>query len=33
VLLTIREKAGWPAALDPYFFFLGWAVFLGFAIA
>ena len=27
-LMLIGKLAGWPAALDPYFFFLGWALFL-----
>jgi hypothetical protein len=32
-LMLARKLSGWPEALDPYFFFLGWALFLGFGAA
>jgi hypothetical protein len=30
LLMLIGKSAGWSPALDPYFFFLGWALFLTF---
>lgn len=30
-LITIGSAASWPESLDPYFFFLGWAIAIPFA--